>query len=246
MIKTLLTEELRLLTFRPVSSAVHTHARAFLIFGLCFTWLAGIGRYWDNPKAHLWQHLGLGSVAYVFVLALIIWLLLAPLRPQNWSYRNVLLFVTLTAPPAVLYAIPVERFMPADAARATNAWFLGIIAAWRVGLFGVFLRRVARLSPVAIVVGTLLPLAIIVVSLTALNLEHVVFNLMGGIAESARTPNDQAYEVVAMLSVFSILVSPFLVIAYLGLAYHGWRRAKLLAANAKENSPPQAQAAPPG
>ena len=38
-------------------------------------------------------------------LALIIWALLAPLRPRNWSYRNVLLFITLTAPPAVLYAV---------------------------------------------------------------------------------------------------------------------------------------------
>lgn len=226
MIKILLTEELRLLTFRPVSSAVQAHARAFLIFGLCFTWLAGIGRYWDNPKAHLWQHLGLGSVAYVFVLALIIWALLAPLRPQNWSYRNVLLFITLTAPPAVLYAIPVERFMTAEHARTVNAWFLGLIAAWRVGLFGVFLGRVARLSPVAIVVGTLLPLAIIVVSLTALNLEHVVFNLMSGIAESERSPNDQAYEVVALLSIFSVLASPFLLLAYLGLAYHAWRQTR--------------------
>ncbi len=108
MIKTLLLNEWRFLTFRPVSSAVPAHWRALLIFGLLFTWLAGIGRYWDNPRAHVWQYLGLGSVAYVFVLALIIWLLLAPLRPKNWSYRNVLLFITLTAPPAILYAIPVR------------------------------------------------------------------------------------------------------------------------------------------
>jgi hypothetical protein len=73
MIKTLLREEFRLLTFRPISSAVPAQWRAFLIFGLFFTWLAGVGRYWDNPRADLWQSLGLGSLVYVFVLALMIW-----------------------------------------------------------------------------------------------------------------------------------------------------------------------------
>jgi hypothetical protein len=49
-IKILLTEELRFLTFRPLGPAIHTRWRDFLAFGLCFTWLAGIGRYWDNPR----------------------------------------------------------------------------------------------------------------------------------------------------------------------------------------------------
>lgn len=99
----------RVLTFRLPSSAIVEHWQAYLGFGLVFTWLAGVGRYWDHPRADLWQYLGLGSVAYVFVLALILWALLAPLGPANWSYRNVLVFLTLTAPPAVLYAVPVER-----------------------------------------------------------------------------------------------------------------------------------------
>lgn len=224
MIKTLFIEEFRLLTFRPVSSAVHTHARAFLIFGLLFTWLAGVGRYWDNPKAHLWQHLGLGSVAYVFVLALIIWALLAPLRPQNWSYGNVLLFITLTAPPAVLYAIPVERFMSLAAARSMNAWFLAVVAAWRVALFVVFLKRVARLAPGVVLVATMLPLAIVVMGLTALNLEHVVFQIMGGMGHQG--PNDGAYQLVVMLSLLSFLLSPLLLVAYLGLIWRVQRAAR--------------------
>ncbi len=226
MIRTLLIEEARFLTFRPVSSAVHTHWQAFLAFGLVFTWLAGIARYWDNPRAYLWQHLGFGSIAYVFVLALVIWLLLAPLRPKNWSYRNVLLFITLTAPPAILYAIPVERFMAADAAGAANAWFLAVVAAWRVSLFAVFLHRVGGLRAGAVVVGTLLPLAIIVVTLSSLNLEHVVFDLMSGIREEARSQNDAAYDIVFMLSVLSFLAAPFLVVAYLIFVYKAWRGAR--------------------
>jgi hypothetical protein len=225
MIKTLLREEFRLLTFRSVSAAVATHWQAFLLFGLFFTWLAGVGRYWDNPRAHLWQYLGLGSLAYVFVLAFIIWAMLRALAPKNWSYRNVLLFVTLTSPPAVLYAIPVERFMTTEAAVSANIWFLAIVATWRLALYAVFLHRTARLSPGGVIVGTLLPIAIIIVTLSILNLEHVVFNLMGGTRPEERSVNDGAYMVVTTLSLLSILLLPILLIAYALLARSSSRRA---------------------
>jgi hypothetical protein len=222
MITTILADEFRFLTFRRLSPAIHTHWRAYLAFGLFFTWLAGVGRYWDNPRAELWQHLGLGSIVYVFVLAL----MLAPLRPRNWTYQTVLLFVTLTAPPAVLYAIPVEKFVSPDAARTLNAWFLAIVAAWRVGLYTVFLRRVAALAPIAVFVATLLPLVIIVVALAVLNLEHVVFDLMGGMRDESRSPNDAAYSVVIILSFFSIYSAPFLLIGYVALIFAARHTAK--------------------
>ncbi len=155
------------------------------------------------------------------------WLLLAPLRPRNWTYRNVLIFVTLTAPPAVLYAIPVERFMSPDHATMTNAWFLGVVAAWRVSLLVVFLRRVARLTWFPLVVATLLPLAAIVVTLAILNLEHVVFDLMAGIKPGQESSNDTAYTVVFLLAFLSYLSTPFLGAAYLICIYRAWRRASL-------------------
>lgn len=223
LLRTLIADEIRFLTFRPVGPAIRTHRGSYLAFGLLFTWLAGIGRYWDNPKADLWQHLGLGSVAYVFVLALIIWALLAPLRPKSWSFRNVLLFIVLTSPPAVLYAIPVETFMSPGAARAANSWFLALVASWRVALFGVFLRRTAGLSRDAVVIATLLPLAIIVIALAFLNLEHVVFNIMSGTRPEDRSSNDGAYAVVFMLTTFSILAAPFLIGGYLLAIYRAWR-----------------------
>lgn len=223
MIKTLLREEFRFLTFRRVSAEVSTRWLAFLIFGLLFTWLAGVGRYWDNPRASWWQHLGLGSVVYAFVLALIIWAILLALKPKNWSYRNVLLFVTLTSPPAILYAIPVEKFMTTDAAVTANVWFLAIVATWRVALYAVFLRRTAHLSTSRVIVGTLLPIGLVVVTLSILNLEHVVFNLMGGIRQSERSVNDGAYTVVTTLSLLSILLAPVLAIAYAVLVYRSWR-----------------------
>lgn len=200
--------------------------RWYLAFGLIVTWVAGMGRYWDNPKAHLWQLAGLGSVAYVIVLAAVVWAVVAPLRPARWSYRSVLIFVTLCSPPALLYAIPVERFMPMHAAQAINAWFLAVVAAWRVALLVVFLRRVARLSPWTTVITTLLPLTLIIAALAALNLEHAVFEIMAGLPDEARTPGDTSYFVVMVLSLLSIALSPILLIAYAALVTiaRQWRR----------------------
>jgi hypothetical protein len=221
-LKSIVADAFRVLTFRRPSPTISTHWRASLAFGLFFTWIAGIGRYWDNPRADLWQHLGLGSVAYVFCLALILWLLLLPLRPRLWSYRNVLVFVTLTSPPAILYAIPVELFMSLHAAQATNAWFLAIVATWRVALLVWFLRSLAGLKGFTIVIATLLPLSLIVVALALLNLEHVVFAIMSGIQPEQRSANDISYGVVAMMAFFSFMASPFLVVAYFWQVYEAW------------------------
>lgn len=189
------------------------------MFGLVFTWLSGVGRYWDNSRAELWQYLGLGSVAYVFVLALIIWVLIVPLKPKNWSYMNVLLFITLTSPPAVLYAIPVERFMTLELAQQTNVWFLVFVAIWRVALLIIFLKRVANLSGYSIFVASFLPLVLIVSALSALNLEHVVFRIMAGLEEHEKSVNDSAYMILLLITYASVFLSPFLLAGYGWLIY---------------------------
>lgn len=204
----------RVLTFRAPSEAVREHWHWYLGAGLLVTWLAGVGRYWDNPRAHLLQHLGLGSLTYVLALALVLWLVVLPLKPRAWTFRGVLVFVTLCSPPALLYAIPVERFMSLDAAQSANAWFLAVVALWRVLLLVVFLRRAARLTWPATLVATLLPITLIIVALTALNLEHVVFSLMAGIAPEQRSPADLSYAIVWLLSLVSVMAAPFLVAAY--------------------------------
>jgi len=103
--------------------------------GIAFAWIAGMGRNWDHPSAHIWQYAGLGSVAYIFVLAAIIWLIVLPIRPEKWSYLSVLTFVGLTSPLDWLYAIPVERMTTMDFAISANMWFLAIVAFWRVALY---------------------------------------------------------------------------------------------------------------
>jgi hypothetical protein len=50
------------------------------VAGLIGTWIAGIGRYWDDPGAKLLQKLGLGSLIYIFILAFFIWIIIKPFR----------------------------------------------------------------------------------------------------------------------------------------------------------------------
>ena len=215
----------RVLTGRFSAEDVENTGRAHLAVGLAFTWLAGIGRYWDSPRASTLQHLGLGSVAYVLVLSAFLWLLLMPMRPDRWSYVKILTFVCAVAPPALLYAIPVERFMSLNAARSVNVWFLAIVATWRVILYFVFLVQYAGFRGLRLLVGALLPLAIIVFSLTALNLERAVFDLMAGISPTEGTSADTAYSVLFTLSLFSYLASPVMVLLYFVAIYNA-RRAK--------------------
>jgi len=77
-VNTILTS-LRLLTFRSSKEELRALNYRHLIFGLVCTWLVGMGRWWEDPKASLLQHLGVGSIAYIVILAFFLWLVLWPL-----------------------------------------------------------------------------------------------------------------------------------------------------------------------
>jgi hypothetical protein len=177
----------RLLTFRLSADEFEALGRSHLVVALIWTWLVGMGRWWDDPGTHLAQHLGLGSLIYVFVLSALIWLVVLPLRPRLWSYARTLTFVAMTSPPAILYAIPVERIYALDTASFLNLWFLAAVAAWRVALLVRFLVTVPRVGALKGIVAAFLPLVAIVSTLFALNLHRVVFELMGSIEETERT-----------------------------------------------------------
>lgn len=211
----------RLLTFRLRRKEFLAFGYKHLVFGLVCTWLVGIGRYWDNPKAEFLQHLGVGSVVYIFVLAIFLLFFIAPLKAKDWSYFRVLTFISLVSPPAVLYAIPVEKFVEMGTANAINAWFLLIVASWRVALLLFALRRFFAMNWLSAVTATFLPLGLIVLGLVTLNLERVVFNVMGGITEPS--PNDSAYSVLVLILFLSIFLSPILLITYVVLIVKAWQ-----------------------
>lgn len=204
---------LRLVFFRVSRAELINLGWKHLAFGLGCTWLVGIGRYWDNPRVGLAQHLGLGSVIYVFVLALFLWLLVWPLRPRDWNYFRVLTFVSLVSPPAILYAIPVEKFYSLETANSLNLLFLAMVATWRVSLLVFFLRRLGELDWFSIAIATLLPLTLIIVTLTVLNLEKAVFDIMGGISKP--TSSDASFGFLFLLALLAELIFIPLVICYL-------------------------------
>lgn len=190
-----------------------------LAFGLVCTWLVGIGRWWDDPGANLLQHLGLGSIIYVFVLTAFLWLFIRPLGPKDFGYLRFLTFVTLTAPPAILYALPVERWMDLESARIVNAWFLGFVALWRVALLFVYLRRVSQLKWFRLTIAMLLPLCGIVTALTLLN------GITGGVQEDgAGTSNDLANEILFRMAFFSVMALPVILGAYYITVFRDVRR----------------------
>lgn len=63
-----LNTEIKFLCFRSVKPDLFRLGNLYLAFGILTAWIAGIGRYWDNARADWWQHLGLGSVIYIFIL----------------------------------------------------------------------------------------------------------------------------------------------------------------------------------
>ena len=215
---------LRYLFFLAPREQLHGMSwRRFLGPALIATWLAGMGRYWDHPSAHLLQMFGVGSVVYVFVLGALLWVVIAPLGPRRWGYLQMVTFVSLTSPPALLYALPVERWMSVKDAIVVNAWFLAIVATWRVALLLFVMRRFAELSWPRTLVGAFLPLVAIVASLVSLNLEKAVFEIMAGLHPGPPTPNDGAYAVLVLLSFLSSCAAVPLLVAYFILVGTAWR-----------------------
>ncbi|MDF1699505.1 MAG: YIP1 family protein [Saprospiraceae bacterium] len=203
---------LKLLTFRLTREEMMQFNRKHFIVGLVGTWVVGMGRYWDDSGANWMQHLGLGSVIYIFVLALFIWVILLPFKIKDWSYFIVLTFIGLTSFPAIFYAIPVEKFLSIETSNTINVWFLAIVAAWRLALLYYFLKHFTRLSRGNIITVTLMPICIIISVLTLLNLHRVVFNIMGGMRNP--TPHDSSYLVLMLLTGVSLFLSIPLLIAY--------------------------------
>lgn len=214
----------RLLTFRISREELLALDQGHLVLGLAGTWLVGMGRYWDDAGARMVQKSGLGSLVYVFVLSFILWVLVKPYFVEGWSYRGVLTFVTLTSFPGLLYAIPVERYTDIDTAASINLWFLAVVAAWRLALLFFYLRRFSGLNFAYITIVALLPVCLIIVTLTVLNLERGVFQIMGGIRE--KTSDDAVNGLLFLLSLFSIMASGPLVIGYGVGIWRRWRSRK--------------------
>ncbi len=173
-----------------------------------------MGRWWEDPRAGVAQHLGIGSLVYVFVLSLFLWLMIWPLTPRPGSYLNLLTVVTLTAPPGILYAVPVRHWFDLAFAQQLRLGFLAIVATWRVLLLGYYLAVGRGLSGVLTFMGTAFPLTVIIVALFALNLENAAFDLMRDIRPEEATVNDTAYGILFPLSLLSLALFALLLLPW--------------------------------
>lgn len=216
MFRAILNDYVRFVRFQALEGDVRTHRTAYLIVGLLITWIVGFGRTWDVADAPIWLRTGLTSIAYTFALAGFIWLIGLALKPARWSYLNVLLMVLMTALPGIIYAIPVERFMSADAARAVNMVFLLIVATWRMLLYRRFLDEVAQLPKTEARVAWLLPPTIIVAVLGAIGSLNAIARNMGGV----RDPMGETIDgIILWITLCSWIVLPFLLILFVVLAF---------------------------
>lgn len=206
----------RFLTFRSSPVAEEDH-NSFLTCAMGLTWLAGVGRYWDHPDPLWWQAAGLGSVVYAFVFAAMLWIVGLPMRIKGWSYAGMLLFVCMTSAPALLYAIPVERFLAPSAAEDVNFWFLFVVAAWRLLLLMRFFAVPCELGGGGVIV-TLLPVSLIVIGLVALGLHQRTFAIMAH-ADAARPPHAGATDAVMSMVWASAIAAIPLLIAYAVMAW---------------------------
>lgn len=214
---------IKLLSFKISRNEMLEFNNKHLIAGIIGTWIVGMGRYWDDTKASLLQHLGLGSVIYIFVLAAFIWLIILPFKTDSWNYKTVLTFIALTSFPAIFYAIPVERFFTISTANSMNIWFLAVVALWRLCLLYYFLKHFTKLSAGNIVTVTFMPICLIISVLTMLNLHNVVFEVMGGIRNPS--PHDNSYLVLMLLTGLSMILAIPLLIAY-GIGIYNCRQKK--------------------
>ncbi|QJD58038.1 hypothetical protein HG264_03510 [Pseudomonas sp. gcc21] len=213
-LRRVLADSGRMLTFRQPRGMVRDQWLGYFAFGLGVTLLTGIGRYWNNPRAELWQQLGVGSLLYVATLAVLLRLLLLPFRPRNGSLPELLLFLMMTAPPGLLFLVPVEAFLSLRNAQFVNASLLGFVTLWRVALLVWFMRRVVALSGLAMIVTCLALLVFIAGTLTLLNPEHVAVGLLSGIRTDQQSPNDMSYSLLTLLSFSSLFVVPYLLVGY--------------------------------
>ena len=207
--------ELKFLAFRSVRPDMKRLRWHFLALGLASTWFAGLGRYWDAPHAQWWQYAGLGSVVYTLFMAAFLWALIMPMEPKNWSYLNVLTFVGMTAPPALLYAIPVESLVEPTIAFQLNNVLLLVVSLWRVGLLWCYLRRSARLDFVPAFFALAFPLVLILAFLTIRHWQHNVFSGMSGNREELhREVTDITQLVISKMGFLSVLLCPLTFLGY--------------------------------
>ena len=113
--------------------------RSAFWIGMIFVFSAALAREYDGEDLrrepwHLLIPLLASLVVSIPLFALVRRTDVVPRRRFVEEYRAFLTLFWLTAPLALLYGIPYERFLSPLGAVVANLWTLGLVAAWRVAL----------------------------------------------------------------------------------------------------------------
>jgi hypothetical protein len=194
----------RLLTFRSTREELRALDHRHVTGGLLATLLVGIGRYGDAASASWVERLGLESVLYVGGLSLLVWLLGWLLAPASFGPLRVLAFVSLTALPGALDAVPVSAFVQPWEAVPVNAWLEGLVAAWRTALLLWFLTR-QGLHWLEAAISSLVCVDVIVIALAAFDVRHPLSEHVNG------------WRSLDYFAVLGYLAFPPLMLSYVGV-----------------------------
>ena len=223
-----LSFQLRFLFFRTSREELLSVGWPHFAWGLFATWIAGVGRWWDDDDAVFLQILGLGSVVYVFVLAAVLWVVVRPLIAPEWKYGRVVTLLMFTSPLAWLYAIPVEKFMSIESAAHANLRFLQVVALWRVAILFWLLVKVADFGLWRALIAGLMPLAMIVGTLVSLNLHNVTFRIMGGFRDEPFDPDEGEFLFLFGLMMLAYLAAIPLILCWICTVLSMWNGAQYI------------------
>lgn len=213
----------RVLTFRATYEELTRHSVMMCIIGMGITMAVGIGRYWDDPRQlEMGKVMGFGSLAYAFLFAFTLFLLLLPFG-RKIRYIDSLAFVTATAAPGIVYAMPIEVMVSDDLSYRYNLVALLFVSAYRVALFVWFLKKVCDLTIPQTVVTTLLPLSTIVAGLMISNRMVLILDVMGGFRGA--TEPTRIEETLQAIGSLALIFSPTMVALYIALILIKYKKA---------------------
>ncbi len=205
--KEVMANVFRFVTFRSRSEDFEKWDWRHFVVGFTGTWAVGIARNWDYPSAPFFATLGLASIAYIFILSLVLFVFAWPVSSTKRNYWHVLTMVSLTSFPGLIYGIPVEQFLDGGLAQQANLWFLIVVASWRVGLAIFYFIRGADCSLLTALATLGTPIFAIILSLIGTGRAGYVMEIMGGMNRDSSGPQYQVDSAIAMLGCFSYILS---------------------------------------
>jgi hypothetical protein len=201
----------RVLTFRITRVEFQELDYRHLVAGLLSTWIVGMGRYWNAADATLAQRMGAGSLLFVVAFSGLVWLVLRPLKPGDWSYRRVLTLIALVSPPAILYAIPVEQLAGSSRAVSIRVGMLALVAGWRVSLLVYYVVKLSGWRRPTALIGSLIPITAMIAALSTAQLIDTTARDMARLEQNALAPAAFVSTIHAMANLGTLLFVPIMV-----------------------------------